>query len=54
MQFTTMLDLLGLALIVLAAALVAGMFFFPASFAVAGAGVLIISWLCDRKAGAKR
>lgn len=54
MNFTTLLDLIGLLLIVFALALAAGAFFVPAGFAVAGAGVLVVSWLCDRKAGGRK
>lgn len=54
MDFTDILDLLGLLLIVVALALAAGLFFLPAAFAVAGAGVLVVSWLVDRKAGDRK
>ena len=47
---TTALDLLGLALLVLAAAVLAAQWSLPAALAVAGVGLLATSWLVDRRA----
>lgn len=54
MNLTTVLDLAGSFFIVLALALWAGLLFVPAGFAVAGVGVLFVSWLVDRKGGGRR
>lgn len=51
---TTLLDLVGLLLFVAGLAVWAGLWFLPAGFCVLGAGVLVISWLLDRKARKER
>lgn len=48
---TTVLDLIGLLLVVLACAMAAWVYVVPAvGVLVAGAGVLGVSWLADRRA----
>lgn len=51
MNLTSWLDLLGILLVVAAAALAVGLWFLPAGVAVAGVGLLIASWLIDRRKG---
>lgn len=51
---TTILDLLGLVLVVAGLALAAGLLFVPAGFAVAGLGLLGVSWLLDRRSQTAR
>lgn len=51
-QITTILDLLGLVLVVAGLSLAAGLLFAPAGFAVAGLGLLGMSWLLDYRAQA--
>ncbi len=46
---TTVLDLVGLLLIVAAAALVVSFWSIPGAVGSAGAGVLAVSWLIDRR-----
>ena len=47
---TTILDLLGAVLVVAGLAFAAGLLFVPAAFVVAGAGLLLLSWLFDFRA----
>lgn len=51
---TTLLDLIGMVLIVTGLAVAAGLFYLPAGFLVFGVGILLISWLLDRKARKER
>lgn len=48
-RLTTWLDLIGLLLIIVAAALAVGAFYLPAGVGVAGGGLLFGSWLIDRR-----
>lgn len=47
-MITSLLDLLGVLLLVLAVALFVATWTVPGALAVAGGGVLAISWLIDR------
>lgn len=47
-RVTSWLDLIGMLLILLAAALAVGLFYLPGGIAVGGLGLLVISWLIDR------
>lgn len=49
MSFTTLLDLLGIVLLLLAAALFVAAWSVPGALATAGAGLLVFSWLIDRR-----
>lgn len=49
-MLTTVLDLLGFVLLVLAIALLVAQWSTPAALAAAGAGFLAVSWLVDRRA----
>ncbi len=51
MNLTSWLDLLGILLVVAAAALTVALWFLPAGVAVAGVGLLVASWLIDRRKG---
>jgi hypothetical protein len=51
---TDVLDLIGLLGLVAAAAIAVAPFTLPGAVAVAGAGVLAVSWLFDRRAKASR
>lgn len=46
---TSVLDLLGLLLLVFAASLLVAAWSIPASLATAGVGVLAVSWLIDHR-----
>lgn len=48
---TTLLDLVGLLVIVAGVAVAVWPYFPPASFVAGGLGLLLISWLIDRKGG---
>ena len=48
-RLTSWLDLIGLLLIIVAAALAVGAFYLPAGVGVSGAGLLLVSWLIDRR-----
>ena len=48
MNITTILDLAGLVIVLVAAALFVGAYSLPGAVAVFGAGLLGISWLLDR------
>ena len=49
-MLTTVLDLLGFVLLVLAIALLVAQWSTPAALAAAGAGFLAVSWYIDRRA----
>lgn len=49
---TTILDLAGAVLFIAGLAFAAGLLFVPAAFLVAGAGLLLLSWLFDYRAQA--
>jgi len=51
-QLTTILELVGLLLIIAAASIALGMLFAAAGLAVAGLGLLGLSWLIDYRANA--
>lgn len=51
MNLTTLLDLAGVLLLVLGIALAVALWFVPAGVAAAGAGLLLTSWLIDRRKG---
>lgn len=51
MNLTTLLDLVGVLLLVLGIALAVALWFIPAGVAVAGVGLLGTSWLIDRRRG---
>lgn len=48
-RLTSWLDLIGILLIIAAAALAAGAYYMPAGVGIAGAGLLVASWLIDRR-----
>lgn len=50
---TSLLDLVGLLLVVVAVAVLVWPWTIPGAFAIAGAGLLGISWLIDRRQEAK-
>lgn len=50
-MLTTVLDLVGALLIVGALALVVAAWSVPAAIGVMGVGVLVLSWLIDRRRG---
>ena len=51
-MLTSILDLIGAVLIVLAVATFVAIWSIPGALAAAGVGVLATSWLIDRKSGA--
>lgn len=51
MNLTSWLDLVGILLLVVGAALTVALWFLPAGVAVAGMGLLVASWLIDRRKG---
>lgn len=51
MNLTSWLDLAGILLLVVGVALAVALWFPPAGVAVAGMGLLIASWLIDRRKG---
>lgn len=51
MNLTTLLDLVGVLLLVLGIALAVAFWFVPAGVAAAGIGLLGTSWLIDRRRG---
>ena len=50
-MLTTVLDLLGALLLILAAAVLVWPFSAAGALALAGAGVLLVSWIADWKRG---
>lgn len=50
MKITSLLDLLGVLLILCAVALFVAQWTVPGALGVAGVGVLALSWLIDRRA----
>jgi CHASE2 domain-containing sensor protein len=51
MNLTSWLDLAGILLVVVGAALAVALWFLPAGVALAGLGLLSASWLIDRRKG---
>ncbi|WP_411732178.1 hypothetical protein [Paeniglutamicibacter sp.] len=49
-MITTLLDLLGALLVLCAVALFVAQWSIPGALGAAGAGVLVLSWLIDRRA----
>lgn len=49
MRLTTFLDLLGCLALVVGAALFVAQWSLPGAVALFGAGILVLSWLIDRK-----
>lgn len=49
MQLTTLLDLLGALLLIIAAAVLVATWTTPGALAVGGVGLLVLSWLVDRR-----
>jgi hypothetical protein len=46
---TTWLDLIGLLLIVIAVGVAVGLVYVPGGLAAAGVGLILVSWLIDRR-----
>lgn len=46
---TSVLDLVGMLLLVIALAVLVGTWSLPGALAAAGVGVLVVSWLVDRR-----
>lgn len=48
-RVTSWLDLIGMLVVVAAVALAAGAWYLPGGVAIAGLGLLLVSWLIDRR-----